>query len=238
MDMAPSNKNTGQERGRDPGIPSTGNYDYLQAQQASGREYAKEFLAWAGKWLRIAGKRVYTQLVKSITIIPRRQFNGVDTKALDKRMRKINWNKDYYSDDAIAMSMQSRRLQRDIVRVNSIFRDLKRLSDSGHHLGEELRWKLQRKYWSDTRMHAQTGNTREVVVISPGKLHLAKNDAAELKQSKGNLMEIKPIIGSAVSVSQTLQENEARRLRIAKAGASLLTSLVGKENKRKKGLGL
>ncbi len=236
--MALSNKNIGQDPGKDPGFPSPGMYNPMQEEPASGREYAKELLIWAGKVLKQASRGLYVQLVKVTTIIPQRHFNGVDTRGLDRRMRKINWNKDYYSQEAIAKGMRNARLQRDIMRVSSIFRDLKNLSDSGHYRGEEFRWKLQRKYWANTRMHPHTGNTLETVVAPANYMSAAKKEATEYKQDKEKRMDRKPVTGNTVDVSKRQQENEARRIRIAKAGATLLTSLNSRQNKPKKGLGI
>ena len=236
--MALSNKNIGEDQGKVPGSPSRDGYSDTQEQPSSGREYGKEFLTWAGRWLKNAGERLYAQIVKLATRIPQRNFNGVDTKELDKRMRKINWNKDYYSEDAIAKGLRSARQQRNIMRVNSIFRDLKKLSDSGHHQAEELRWKLQRKYWANTRMHPQTSNTLETIVVPANYLTPAKRSAVGYSQGKESRMDRKPIMGNTVDASQRQQQNEARRAKIASASARLTTSENQYQPRQKKGLGL
>ncbi|MBN8856678.1 MAG: hypothetical protein BGO55_06255 [Sphingobacteriales bacterium 50-39] len=234
--MAKDNKITEQQHATKKGIPFL-TYSFLENKQSpSGREYAKEFLRWAGKSLRQGGKQFRALYIRLATRIPEQGYNGINTAELDRRMRKINWNKDYYSEEALAKGERSPRMQRRIMRANSIFRDLKKLSDSGHYMAEEIRWKLQHKYWTNTRMQPQTGNTLEAVAL-PASYRSVRNIADARENSEDQ-------VSGGISrdnrqdTFQKQQQNEARRKQIVKAGANLLTSLVSRQHKKKKGLGI
>jgi len=235
--MAEKSKQTDQKRSIVSDLfPGEAGADVALA--TAGREYAKEFMRWAGRWLGRGGKQLRILFIRLATRIPERGYNGVNTAELNRRMRKINWNKDYYSAEAIARSERSPRRQRTIMRVNSILRDLKKLSDSGHYMGEELRWKLQYKHWTNTRMQPQIRNTLETTV-PPAGYQTPVNRAApgnsqrrESNVNKNMARDIRP------DLAQRQQQNAARRKQIAKAGANLLTSVVSRQHKRKKGLGI
>lgn len=179
-------------------------------------------------------RRIGSLLIRAATRIPDRGYNGIDTRELSRRMRKINWNKDYYSSEALSKGVNSPRMQRQIMRVNSIFRDLKKLSDSGHYMAEELRWKLQYKYWSNTRMRSQIGNTLETVSTPAINFKSDIQPATGYNQGQGN--KVSPRNG--IDTSARKQQNEVRRKLIAKAGANLTTSMPGRQHRRKKGLGI
>jgi hypothetical protein len=132
--------------------------------ETSFEQTARPHFRWApppfvGTLLKAIGAPLNRAYIRTTTRIPLARFNGVDVKDLDRRMAKINWNKDYYSPDAISKGQKKARNERDIMRVNRIFRDLKKLSDSGDSRAEELRWKLQHRHWTRTKMQPQRANT-------------------------------------------------------------------------------
>jgi hypothetical protein len=103
-------------------------------------------------------------------------------------------------------------------------------------MAEEIRWKLQHKYWTNTRLQPQTGNTLEEVAV-PAGYSSVRNVAA----ARGNSEDQVTGVISRDNRQDTLQkqqQNEARKKQIVKVGASLLTSLVGRQHKKKKGLGI
>ena len=212
--------------------------DSLFEPEKPSKDLQIALLQLSTRVLREGVRRLKILVVRATTIIPAGRYNGIDAKDLDRRMRQINWNKDYYSPEALAKSKNSPRLQRRIMRANSIFRDLKSLSDSGHYMAEELRWKLQHKYWRNTRMEPQTGNTLEQIIAPANHQSLGKTAAPGDTRNKGIQTTRVPARDQSNGPSQKRQQNEARRKKIAMAGASLVTSLVRKEHKRKRGLGI
>jgi hypothetical protein len=236
--MAKSNTTSGQPQNASAGFPIYSSFNNELEPSNPGREYGKELARWAGIQLKGAGRLLKTLFVRVTTRIPKWKLNDVDTDSLRKRMSKINWNKDYYSAEAIARSERNPRLQRDIMRVNRIFRDMKQLSDSGHYMGEELRWKLQRKYWTNTRMQPQIGNTLNAVAPpgsypSPSKTNIPSNSSARDQRVANSVS-----MGNTSSISQKQQENETRRIKIAYGGGRLGTSIAPRQHRPKRGLGL
>lgn len=234
--MAKNNTISGQSQNTD--LPDYSGFSDEFAPSNPGREYGKELLRWTGNRLKEAGRELKTLFIRVTTRIPKWRLNDIDTDSLRKRMSKINWNKDFYSPEAIERSEKSPRLQRDIMRVNSVFRDLKKLSDSGHYMGEELRWKLQYKYWTNTRMQAGTANTLNAVTpavhyrFPPGTTPPAK------MQENAVSKDVSPSTRNTADVSQKQQEKEARRIRVAYGGGRLGTSISPQQRRPKKGLGL
>jgi len=236
--MAVSKKNTDPDQGNGQDGPTPGVYRYTEGPPLSGREYGKELLAWTRKQVNVARKQLYPFLLRLVTRIPQRVYNGVDTKELNRRMQKINWNKDYYSTEAIARGQRSPRFQRKIMQVNSILRDLQKLSESDHYKAEELRWKLQHKYWTGTRMQQERGNTLTKVLPAAHYFTGPRMQYPATNLSNGNQKSIAPAISQPMNAETKQQENAARRKRIAAAGASLLSSWTQRSRKPKKGMGL
>src|ERR1700744_1324336 len=154
----------GEEKGYEPSMRSS-----------DGMEVGRVAVTLLGRILQGIGVAIKQTYIRSTTRIPLAGYNGVNAQELDKRMAKINWNKDYYSPEVIAKGRQKARLEREIMRVNSILRDLKKLSDRGDYKAEELRWKLQHKYWTHTKMQPQRANTTgEVVPFGDATANLVK----------------------------------------------------------------
>ena len=212
-----------------PGGPPGGNDS--QDPTAAGRELGKKVLAMAGRSLRRSGRQLNALFVRATTRIPERNMNGVNTKTLAKRMAKINWNKDYSSPAAIARSENSPRLQRQIMRVNAVLRDLKKLSDSDNYMGEEIRWKLQRKFWTNTGMKTQMGNTREALTTSTGVSE--SKDRGQVTSSQTT-----PAKRALLDISNGNVQSESRRTRIAIAAARIFGSGGGRQRKPGKHMGI
>jgi hypothetical protein len=234
--MANSNTISGQSQ--NTGLPVYSGFSDESEPANAGQEYGKELLHWTGNRLKEAGQELKALFIRITTRIPKWRLNDIDTDSLRKRMSKINWNKDFYSPEAMARSEKSPRLQRDIMRVNSIFRDLKKLSDSGHYMGEELRWKLQYKYWTNTRMQAGIANTLNDVMPSAHYRFPPGTTPPARRQENAVSRDVAPSTRNTTEVSQKQQENEARRLRVAYGGGRLGTSISPRQRRPKKGLGL
>lgn len=197
---------------------------------SAGTQVGRIATSILGRIFNGIGIAVSQAYIRLSTRIPLAGYNGVNAQELDKRMSKINWNKDYYSADAILKGRSKARLERDIMRVNSIFRDLKRLSDSGDYKAEELRWKLQHKYWTHTKMEGQRSNT--VGNIAP--FDDAAVAAARLKSgddSIGTKAQEKP-------VHKTKEDVQVRRDRIARKEVSRTNRISPRQKARKQSLSL
>lgn len=234
--MATTNTISGQSQNTDAPV-YRGFSDDSESLNA-GREYGKELMRWAGSQLKGTARLFNALFIRLSTRIPSRAFGGVSTAELDGRMRKIKWSRDYYSREALARGRKKPRLQRDIMRVNSIFRDLNKLSDSGHYMGEELRWKLQYKYWTNTQIHAQIGNTLNAVVPPGSSPSPVKNNIRSNNYVRDNGVATDISKGQTASVSQKQQQNEARRIKVVYGGGHLGTSISPRQLRPKKGLGL
>jgi hypothetical protein len=176
---------------------------------SDGMEVGRVAATILGRVLQAIGVAIKQTYIRSTTRIPLAGYNGVNAQELDKRMAKINWNKDYYSPEVIQKGRQKARLERDIMRVNSILRDLKKLSDSGDYKAEELRWKLQHKYWTYTKMQPQRANTTAEVVPFADATAILLKKARSIGHSQSEGTNVKP-------AHKTKEDVNIRRDRIAR----------------------
>jgi hypothetical protein len=208
-------------------------YNYLENLPANEREFGKEFRFFLGGVLKQTGVMLNRAFIKATNRIPLAGYNGVNAQELDKRMAKINWNKDYYSESAITKSADRPRMERDIMRVNRILADLKKLSDSGDHRAEELRWKLQHRHWTGTKMQGQRRNTTQDVTplsnhplksLSTGQSSVPqtgqsqqpeKTASPENQISQGSRSQRRGTSVTTNEASQNRQASDVRRARVA-----------------------